>query len=195
MERIRVISVAYHRPLGIQVLINSFLLQTNPDWELYIIHDGIAPLSVLHVIEECGDPRVIFEETERVNGDCGHPNRRMMINRTGGRPNEFILLTNDDNYYVPVFVEKMLGVARADTGIVYCDTVHSHFDYNVHKPKLQEHHIDIGAFIVRGDVAKTVGFNYNHFSADGIYAEECKRYCDQHRLKIIYIPKPLFIHN
>jgi len=192
---LKVISVAYHRLYGLQILINSFILQTNPNWELHIIHDGIAPPSVSNVIESCIDPRIIFKQTEEVFGNYGHPNRKKMLAEMEGTIDDYVLMTNDDNYYVPVFVDKMLKKVSRATGIVYCDTIHSHFDYNVHHSKLKEHHIDIGAFIVRLDVAKAVGFNHIHFSADGVYAEECDRYCMRRGLQRVYLPQPLFIHN
>jgi hypothetical protein len=53
----------------------------------------------------------------------------------------------------------------------------------------------MGAFIVRDDIAKAVGFNNICFNADGIYAQECSDYCKKNSIGIVYIPKPLFIHN
>jgi hypothetical protein len=97
--------------------------------------------------------------------------------------------------YVPVFVEKMLDVVKHNTGIVYCNTVHSHMQYDVHLSELKENFIDIGAFIVRADAAKKTGFNHDHFSADGRYAEECVGTCRAMGLQIIKIHKPYFIHN
>jgi hypothetical protein len=108
---------------------------------------------------------------------------------------DYILMSNDDNYYVPRFVEFMLNAVDQRAGIIYCDTVHSHCDYDYHHSELKENHIDMGAFMVRADVAKSVGFNHDHFSADGTYAEECMRRCNIKSLRAVKVKKPLFVHN
>jgi hypothetical protein len=104
-------------------------------------------------------------------------------------------MTNDDNYYVPVFIEEMLQKATRTVGIVSCNTVHSHFQYKVHESKLVESGIDMGAFIVRYPIAKAIGFKYDDFSADGKYAVECAEACRCNRFDTVHISKPLFIHN
>ena len=53
----------------------------------------------------------------------------------------------------------------------------------------------MGTFIVRFDIAQKVGFNHDHFSADGVYATECDLYCKARGLRTVYIQRPLFIHN
>jgi hypothetical protein len=60
---------------------------------------------------------------------------------------------------------------------------------------MQTNHIDMGSFIVRADVAKTVGFTSDAFHADGIYAEAAAAYCNTTGLGIVYIPKAIFVHN
>ena len=118
----------------------------------------------------------------------------MMLQSIETTTGDYILLSNDDNYYVPRFVEFMLKNTTGN-GIIYCDTVHSHMEYGYHVSDLKENFIDIGAFIVREDIAKKTGFNYDHFSADGVYAEECYANCKRKGLKALKINKPLFIHN
>ena len=89
----------------------------------------------------------------------------------------------------------MLDVVNKNVGIVLCNTLHSHADYNIHYSELYECGIDMGAFIVRADIAKKTGFNHIYFSADGKYAEECLAMCIKHRLRALKIHKVLFIHN
>jgi hypothetical protein len=142
------------------------------------------------------DPRVQFQETPQVNGFWGHPNRQMGLKQLALNHHDYVLITNDDNIYVPVFVEYFLKECkRGDVGFVYCDTIHSYMKYEILKTELRENYIDMGSFIVKVDVAKRVGFNYIHLSADGLYAEQCANYCRLRRLAIIHIQKPLFIHN
>ena len=198
--KINVIAVAYERYEPLEILIRCFLIQTCPDWTLSIVYDGEAPQGIMDIVEPFisgnrKDERIRFYCSEERYQKFGHPNRRSMLQSLKCDLNDFILLSNDDNYYIPVFIEKMIETVKFNTGIVYCDTVHSHMQYDINVSELKENFIDIGAFIVRADVAKITGFNHDHFSADGRYAEECYGTCVSKGLKAIKIHKPYFIHN
>lgn len=192
---IHVICVAYERPVSMRILIDSFLVQTNPNWKLHFIHDGPASKEVRESVSLYDDPRFLFYESKTRNGKFGHPNRRQMLDRIEIGEDDFILMTNDDNYYVPVYIETMLNNATKSVGLIYYNTLHNYYGYDVHKSNLVENGIDMGAFIVRGRIAKCVGFKYNHTSADGRFAQECKDFVLRERLRIIYIDKALFVHN
>jgi GT2 family glycosyltransferase len=191
---LHILSVAYHRPVELTTLCGCFLRQTNPNWELTIMHDGTPPQKVKDVMSIYGDNRIHFKHTKKVNGYWGHPNRKTMLERLRGDKDDFILMTNDDNLYVPTFIETMFACIDSEVGFVMCDTLHSYINYSVMTTQLKENHIDMGSFIVRYDIAKKIGFNYINFSADGKYAEECGKYCHDNALKILHVKKPLFIH-
>jgi GT2 family glycosyltransferase len=193
MGIIKVIAVAYQRPVPLQTLCNSFIVQTSPDWELVIVHDGPAPDDVRVGVPK--HEKILFLESNERNGFYGHPNRRKMLQDIPAGADDYILITNDDNYYVPTYVKFMLSSAVGKPGLIYCDTVHSYFGHDVLKSRLKKDFIDMGAFIVRADVAKAVGFNSDDYAADGIYCEECVSYCQAHGLGTVYLPKPLFVHN
>jgi len=193
--KIRIICVAYHRAIPLRILIDSFLVQTDSRWELNIIHDGKAPQDVKDVIALYNDPRIIYTKTKKVNGLWGHPNRSAMLQSIKASPKDFILMTNDDNYYVPIFVQTFLGQETPRIGLIFCNTVHSYMGYNVLQTRVAENYIDMGSFVVRADVAKKVGFNHKHLSADGRYAIECADYCRAKKLMIVQINRPFFIHN
>ena len=197
-----VICVAYERPEELKILIGSFRVQTRKDWVLHIVYDGPPPQSIIDVVApyinkdgKYYDRRIDFWQSPERYQHYGHPNRRTMLEAIKTEPYDYVLMTNDDNYYVPVFVEYMLDECKNRTGIVYCDTVHSHARYETHSSELRENAIDMGAFIVRADIAKATGFNHDHFSADGAYAVECYNNCIIGRLKAVKIKKALFIHN
>jgi hypothetical protein len=144
------------------------------------------------------DTRISFIQTEKVNGFWGHPNRKMMLSKIQYSHSDFLLITNDDNYYVPRFVEFMTMAAirrNGAVGLVYCDTIHSYMGYDILKTKMQVDYIDMGSFIVRVDVAKKTGFNGTHLQADGQFAVECGQMCRKLKLCMEYISKPLFVHN
>ena len=194
MRKLHVICVAYNRVEPLRTLIDSFICQTNPNWQLYVIYDGKAPKKILDVINIYSDYRILFIESDKRNKHYGHPNRAHMLKRLP-KCDDFVLMTNDDNYYVPRFIDLIMEDIDKDTGIVYCSTVHSHFDYDILDTVIKKNLIDMGSFIVRLDIAKENGFNSVVFEADGIYAEECNDLCIKNKLKTIKVNKPLFIHN
>jgi hypothetical protein len=196
VNRLHVICTAYERPINLRILIDSFIVQTKSNWALHIIHDGKPSDLIMAVINSYDDVRINFKYTPERNQQYGHTNRKMMLEQLQADKNDYILITNDDNYYTPVFVEWLMNIAKPQTtGMVYCDTVHSLMQYNLFKTAVRVNGIDMGSFIVRSDIAKTIGFNGTHHSADGTYAVGCKEYCVKHNLEIKYIPKPLFVHN
>lgn len=192
--KLQVLCVAYGRSIELMELCISFLRQTNPNWELTIMYDGPVPKQIQDVMALFGDERIHFTHSETRNGLWGHPNRKTLLEALKCDSEDFVLLTNDDNVYVPVFVNVMLGATK-DSGIVMCDTLHSYTGYLPHVSELRECGIDMGAFIVRSDIAKEVGFNHTHFSADGKYAEECGAKCKELGLEIKHVRHLLFIHN
>lgn len=195
MKKVKVLCVAYNRPIELMQICSCFLVQTNPNWELTIMYDGIIPKQIQDIMNLFGDPRIYFTHSEKRNERWGHPNRKIMLQSTDGSSEDYILLTNEDNYYVPIFVDAMLRNAKENVGIVMCDTVHSYSSYTPHISELRECGIDMGAFVVRGDIAKAVGFKHEHFSADGRYAEECGEYCRKNGLEILHVNHLLFVHN
>lgn len=194
MTKLHIIAVAHNRDISLRILVDSFICQTNPNWQLYVIHDGEYFKKVKEVVDLYTDYRVMFLHSKTRNGKYGHPNRKFMLERMPSCE-DFVLMTNDDNYYVPSFVEEMLSAAAKDVGIVYCDTVHSHYRYNTLNSLLKEGYIDMGAFIVRLDMAKKTGFNHTEFSADGMFAEEAYATCVKNDLRAVRVPKALFVHN
>jgi GT2 family glycosyltransferase len=193
---LHIICTAYQRLLPLRILVTSLQLQTDPRWKLYVIHDGPAPDEmVIYMREYEEDKRITFIETPSVNGSFGHPNRDLQLRKLPFNHSDYLLITNDDNYYVPKFVEMMLRVCTSRVGLVFCDTLHSYLEYRVLQSQLRIDYIDMGSFITRLDIAKKIGFKNTNHSADGTFAVECGALCRKMALKIIHIDKPLFVHN
>jgi len=195
MMKLYIICVAFERAIPLRIMIDCLLTQTNPNWELHIIHDGPASDKIKKIISSYCDPRIKFEETPKRLGQYGHPNRNYGLSKLAFNHKDFVLITNDDNYYVPKFVEYMFNAAKTQVGMVYCDTVHNYINYDVLQTHIKVGQIDMGSFIVRVDVAKKVGFDSVKVEADGIYAVKCSEYCRKSNLRIRSIKRPLFIHN
>lgn len=195
MNTLHVIITVFGRAIHLRRIIDCFVVQTCQRWVLHIVHDGPPSKEILAVMSVYNDSRIQFESTPRVNGLWGHPNRQMMLRKMPLNHRDYVLITNDDNDYVPVFVEMMLKKANKVAGMVYCDTVHSYLKYDILRSQVKENLIDMGSFIVRIDVAKKVGFNDMHFSADGTFAVKCASHAGRLKLPVQHIGLPLAIHN
>jgi hypothetical protein len=79
--------------------------------------------------------------------------------------------------------------------MVVCNTIHSYMKYDILSTQIKENFIDMGSFIVKLDVAQEVGFNHTHVSADGRYAVECLKRCQERGLIPVKINKAIFYHN
>lgn len=192
---IHCICVAYQRPIRMEILIRSFIVQTDRRWMLHIVYDGQVPGSILDIIQPLmKDKRIRFYSSEERYEKYGHPNRRVMLQKITTKTGDFILMTNDDNYYTPRFIEYFLKTVKPNVGMVYCNTLRN-FEYEVHNSVIGSGGIDMGAFMVREDIAKRTGFNHETVCADGIYAHECFQECKKRNLIAVKIEKPLFIHN
>jgi hypothetical protein len=216
--KLHIIVTAFRRPLELVRLCYDFLLQSNPEWQMRIIHDGIPPEGLADAVASLKDRRIEFDYTKVINGFWGHVNRRMMLFDTTGDKHDYVLITNDDNQYVRIFWEEFCANGGPDVGFMYCDMLHNYWwpandrcdkhlwdnqgrrvrnvgAYNLMRTAVALGRIDMGCFVVRLDIAQVVGFNHIVNEADGLYAEECAEECRRQGLRIVKIEKPLFIHN
>ena len=193
--KLKVLMVAYKRPIELMVSCGLFLRQTNPNWDLRIMHDGFPPKQVSEIMNLFGDERIHFEYSKERNGFWGHINRKSMLEELECEDTDFVLMTNDDNIIVPSFVEQMLGVVTEKTGLVMCDMLHSYANYEYKTTRLQVGFVDMASFIVRADVAKAIGFQHtSEFCGDGLYAIDCAKYCIDKGLDILHLPRAIFTH-
>lgn len=213
-KELTIVCVAYRRYQNIPVLIHAFLAQTLQNFRLLIIHDGpdetmqalLAPYCAQH-------PGVIdCHFTAQRHNDYGHSLRQLGIGMADG---EYLLITNDDNYYVPRFLEFMFmpmqaagegaGADAAASGppdIVFCDMIHSHnnpgvrrqLPYNPFATRPERNHIDMGCFIARTALARQVGFRDKGFAGDATYFEDLVAAAGP-TPNIVKIPMTLFVHN
>jgi glycosyltransferase involved in cell wall biosynthesis len=139
INTLHVIVTVFNRGANLRVLLDSFLVQTNSQWQIHIIHDGAAPQPIRDIVSSYRDPRIQYFETPQVNGSWGHPNRNIALRQLALNHRDYVLMTNDDNYYVPKFIEYfMKECRREDTGFVYCNTLHSYMNYEILNTEVRE---------------------------------------------------------
>lgn len=199
------VCVAYKRYAQIPVLIHSMLCQSLHNWKLHIIHDGydeemdnlLRPYHEKH-------PEIRYEFTPTRHNDYGHTLREIGIHKAD---TEYLLITNDDNYYVPEFLKLMFReIDTHQLDMVLCDMVHSHLkmgegakryaadQYGFLSTRPKKFGVDIGCFIVRTQLAKQVGFADKSFIGDGTFVEDLIA-AGGESMKIGKINKVLFVHN
>ena len=197
---LEVIVVSYHRVPQLRALIYSLLAQTSKDFAIHVIHDGrdeVTKSAITTICNENPDVSIRYSESTQRFNDYGHSLRSIGLQESTGR---YTLLTNDDNYYVPTFIEEMLKAGKESRAeIVFCNMVHNHvfedlpnpigYQVLVTEPKLNR--IDMGAFIFETKIGKKVGFNSRLFEADWDFFEGLIRSGASYKK----IEKVLFVHN
>lgn len=195
MSDITIIVSTHKRLPALGVLIGSFLCQTHQDWHMVIIHDGPDDDFLVFSERYQGGGRFRWIQTAERYGNWGHELRSIGLNHVG---TPWLMWTNDDNYYVPTFLERMLEAAgEHDLDMAICNMLHdSHGGqenyYHVLDAQLERGKIDIGCFIVRAEMAKQVGFNGRDYAADWQFVSELLETCNP---RVGKVSEVLCVHN
>jgi len=180
----------YDRLLPLKSMLASLAAQTDPDWGAMVMIDNNVPQPQIHaMVDEFKDPRIrCVYMTKRYN-DWGHTPREHGKQLSVA---DYIIMTGDDNYYTPNFVEELRKATTTKPGMVYWDMVHSHYHYQYFVCEPTINVIDMGAFATRKDIAHQIPLG-THYAADGFFIEEIKkRFPYEPKVKIA---KVLFVHN
>jgi len=183
-----IIVVTYQQDACLRGLINSLQAQTVSDWRMFVLHDGPSKeFEHLMEYEYSNDSRIKWLCSRDRHNDWGHTLRKYGLNHIGN--SKYVLITNGDNYYTPVFIQEMCLDTSKD--FIMCDFVHNQLDYAVRIGKLGMGSIDVGSFVVRTDMAKKVGWTDTKHSADWTYAYAVSQHCKRFK----EVRKVLFVHN
>jgi hypothetical protein len=199
---LEVICVAYQRYGPLKVFVQSWLNQTADNWRLKVIHDGPDPEfdRIMREFASAVPGRVSFENTQARINDYGHSLRALGLTHATG---DYVLLTNGDNYYVPRCLEYLteaMRETRAD--VILYDMVHSHNtpggrplpSYAYFQTDYSRYNIDMGAAIVRSELARAAGFRDLTHDGDQTYFEDVARVAGEH-FRTHKIERVLFVHN
>jgi len=164
--------------------LNCMRRQRWDNLEIIAVNDGPCSMNLWDRHEESEGFSVKIIETPEPKGHWGHPYRQLGIDAATG---DWIGLTNDDNYYVPGFVEQMVGAAeRNNAEVVMCQVLHSYAGWGVTGVGT-----DLGCFLAKRELVKETPWEGIDLKADRRYLQ---RLLNRSR-NIAVVERPLFIHN
>jgi hypothetical protein len=192
-NKIRICVAAYwndpSRINSVYCFLYSILAQTYQNFEIIFHHDGpIENIEILNHIRSISDKITVLDNLERKQ-TWGHYHRHptALIDPHA----DWVVFTNDDNYYVPTFLETMLNTALQNKSeMVYCNTGHNYFNYDILDTYPMSCKIDMGSFMTSMNLVKTTPWESYAADADGQYAELISQ-----KTNAIKAPGVLFIHN
>jgi glycosyltransferase involved in cell wall biosynthesis len=193
MKKIEFIIPTYNRPDKLMVMLSSIKAQSVDLWKVHVVADAVY--DGYQEIKDYfkNDERFIFSELNGPHKDWGHTARNYGLERA---EEDWVVMSGDDNYYVPIFVEAFLESIkyRKDVNFVHCNLVHNWInnEYIGLLSRPQVNGIDIGNFMTKTKFAKQMRLDVTKVNADGIFVEE---YLEKFKGNIIHIQKILYVHN
>jgi len=188
--KIEFIIPSFKQPNSLMTILYCLLCQTNKNWSAHVIADGFY-----EEYEEIKNhfkkhKKVRFSQIDGPNKDWGHTPRNYGLKNL---QEEWVVMTGQDNYYAPAFVENFLTAAKEkDVHFVYCDMIHNHYQWTLMKSKPVVCNIDIGNFMSKSEYASQMQIDTKSYVGDGLFVEQ---YLKKFPGKIIYIPSALYVHN
>ena len=194
-KKIRILVSSYlnspfeNRIATLHCLLYSLICQTYQNFEIIVHHDG--PLEDKNLKEkiESIDDRISFVETEERKNKWGFHERHALAVKDDNA--DYILFTNDDNYYVPIFLQSFINILIAkNRELVYCNLIHNERSYGVIDAFPEIGYVDLGCFITSLRLIKETPWSSFTKEADGIYFKELAS-----KTNAIKINNILFVHN
>jgi hypothetical protein len=171
-----------YAPDRLQAFFLCMKRQRYDNWEIVAVTDGPNAAAVRQVAE-LRDPRIRLIETERPLGRWGHPYRQRALDACRG---EFIGMSNDDNYYVPGYLEQMV-LALENAELAICPFLHSYGGWRVSQAGG-----DLGCWIARASLVRKVPWTGLDFTSDKDYIREMMAVAKD---RVVTVDRPLFVHN
>lgn len=184
----------YSRTNHLKTIVCSLLAQTSPNWKAHIVADcpeEEVQTELTEFVKYINDERVKLTILPQRYNDWGHTPRQYGLDNA---TEEWVIMTGEDNYYVPIFVEEMLRES-IDFHFVFCDLVHNWMrqDYIPLKSSLKLGGIDIGNFMTKTNMAKRIKLRTTEEWADWYFVEEFSNKFNMAKYK--KINKILYVHN
>jgi glycosyltransferase involved in cell wall biosynthesis len=193
--KIEFIVPTYNRPHHLMCLLNSLCAQTSDEWVAHVIADSPPQGTLDKIIKYFkDDERIKFTILQERHNDWGHTPRNIGLEMAN---EEWVIMTGEDNYYVPKFVEIFLDAAKKSENatFIFCNMVHNWVNYEyIHiNSELKYGKIDIGNFITKTELAKQIKIDPTFAQSDWKFVVEYfNKFISGN---VIHIPKTLYVHN
>lgn len=183
----------YNRTDNLMSTLYSLVAQTNKNWKAHVVIDDHSTILFDKIIDIFKDEdRVKFTCMNKRYNDVGHTPRNYGLEHSTA---EWVIMTGDDNYYVPTFVNEVLNVVQDDTKFVYCNMTHNGYGYGFFECHHSSHHIDIGNMIMKSELAKQIRLDITRNDADGLFCTQYINMFCENENSIKKINKILYVHN
>jgi glycosyltransferase involved in cell wall biosynthesis len=183
----------YNRMNNLSGMLFSLINQNNKNWIANVVIDNEHLQMYDDIITRFQkEDRIKFSFMGERSNDFGHTPRNYGLKNSSS---DWIIMTGDDNYYVPTFVNEVMNAIDKDVRFIYCDMIHNGYDYKMFNCHHSSHHIDIGNMVMKTELAKDFELKTNKIDADGMF---CNDYINKHCKKeenIKKINKILYVHN
>lgn len=176
-------------------IISSLICQTFKNWELHLVHDGPHTGKVKAISDYHLDKRVYWHFEDEHTGSYGHAIRAKYLQLLKSK-GDYVIISNIDNYYMPLFLEKAIDTFRSNTRAmaVYCNQIiHNYTGYKVMNCRLARGFIDSGNVMLKFEEAASVGWNSIEHSADWFFFEDVAKKYGAH--SFVPFQGALFVHN
>ena len=193
MSKIEFIIPTYNRPDFLMCTINSILAQRSDQWKIHVVAD-CPPEGTLDKIMKYfeGDDRIQFTILPERYNDWGHTPRNYGMQHA---TEDWVIMTGEDNYYMPVFVDHFLNSVTPQSHFVFCNMVHNWSDHQYYPIDCEPSwgKIDIGNFMVKRENGQRIRLDVKNEQADGEFVEKyLKKFPEG---EVIKINKILYVHN
>ena len=192
--KIEFIIPTYARVNHLITIIGSLMAQSNPNWTAHVVAD-CPPEEIQDamktIVEFFNDDRIKLTILPERHNDWGHTPRQYGLDNA---TEEWVVMTGEDNYYVPHFVDIMLEESK-NQHFVYCDMVHNwtNKQYIPILSKLQLGKIDIGSFMTKTNMAQKIKLKKEHEWADWFFVQEFQNKYKMAKYK--KVNRVLYVHN
>ncbi len=161
-------------------IISALICQTYTNWKLLLVHDGPNSTNLKKLVAYTDDKRIHYWETAERKHNWGHHIRKECLEKMDqlSHNTDFVLITNPDNWYAPIYLEKMVGGFDKNTIACYPGAfVHGYlspqpdgdYKFGTIETKLELGWIDCGCPLIRKKAACLVGWPSMEIYSDWDY--------------------------
>lgn len=123
----------------------------------------------------------------------GHHTREPGIMAAKG---DYVVLTNQDNYFTLGWRHRIESAFNKSTGMVYWNCINNLWKWtDFGGSRIKRGHIDLSCVAVKTEIARVVGFEWRNYDADFDYIDSCAQVCKQKGFTLNHINEALCVHN